>query len=156
MARLEREGGTSAGAVFGVVAAGLFFYVFIIGILAAIAIPAYQDYTIRSQVTEGLNLASRRRQTWPSSGRRHQAWPEQADFGDEMPSGEVRGVRRASPQGSVVIRYGNQAHENIAKLRLALSPGVDSRWRHGLGLWQRAITRRVEPAGGPSGSDVPE
>ena len=30
----------------------------IIGILAAIAIPAYQDYTIRSQVSEGLNLAS--------------------------------------------------------------------------------------------------
>ena len=29
----------------------------IIGILAAIAIPAYQDYTIRSKVTEGLNLA---------------------------------------------------------------------------------------------------
>jgi type IV pilus assembly protein PilA len=30
----------------------------IIGILAAIAIPAYQDYTVRSKVTEGLNLAS--------------------------------------------------------------------------------------------------
>ena len=29
----------------------------IIGILAAIAIPAYQDYTIRAQVTEGINLA---------------------------------------------------------------------------------------------------
>jgi type IV pilus assembly protein PilA len=29
----------------------------IIGILAAIAIPAYQDYTIRSQLTEGLNLS---------------------------------------------------------------------------------------------------
>jgi hypothetical protein len=26
--------------------------------LAAIAIPAYQDYTVRSKVTEGLNLAS--------------------------------------------------------------------------------------------------
>jgi len=56
----------------------LMIVIAIIGILAAIAIPAYQDYTVRAQVSEGLSLADGLKTpaveyfnntgNWPASG----------------------------------------------------------------------------------------
>ena len=57
----------------------LMIVVAIIGILAAIALPAYQNYTVRAQVTEGMNLLAGARTavaedlyatgTWPDNDR---------------------------------------------------------------------------------------
>jgi len=51
----------------------LMIVIAIIGILAAIAIPAYQDYTVRSKVSEGLNLVAAAKlavaETYDSKGR---------------------------------------------------------------------------------------
>ena len=46
----------------------LMIVIAIIGILAAIAIPAYQDYIIRSRITEGLNIADSAKQMVASDG----------------------------------------------------------------------------------------
>jgi Tfp pilus assembly major pilin PilA len=152
LARLKRDGGTSGAAVAGVAAGGFLFGG---GTLAAIAIPAYQDYTIRAQVTEGLNLATSVKADVAEYRAQHGRWPDQADLGGEMPSGKyVESVGVAA--GSVVIRYGNQANSNIAAQRLALSPGMTS---EGEIIWACGNAPQVpgaEPAGGPAGSDLPD
>lgn len=53
----------------------LMIVVAIIGILAAIAIPAYQDYTRRAHVSEGLNLAAAAKTAVTEYFSSNNAWP---------------------------------------------------------------------------------
>lgn len=115
----------------------LMIVVAIIGILAAIAIPAYQDYTIRSQVTEGLNLASAVKAGVAEAYANTGVWPTDLDAagGDNAnpPSGKyVTGIE--VNDGTIEITYGGQANANISgannllALRPVISPNDDVVW----------------------------
>jgi len=100
----------------------LMIVVAIIGILAAIAIPAYQNYTIRSQVTEGLCLG----EGWKTSMAEYYAnngvMPTLAQLtGTAASTGKY--VTNVQPNnGAIEITYGNQANAKVAGDKLALLP----------------------------------
>ena len=101
----------------------LMIVVAIIGILAAIAIPAYQDYTIRAQVTEGATLMDGVKVAMQDYYAQHGSWPTSLtgndaalglNFTGPMTGQYVSAV--ATPgNGEIVATYGLRAN---AKIRL--------------------------------------
>ena len=105
----------------------LMIVVAIIGILAAIAIPAYQDYVVRSQVTEGLNLASAVKAGVSEFYANNGSWPTtNSELGNTNdPSGKYASDVAVST-GQIVITYGGQANANINASTLVLTPKLST------------------------------
>ncbi|TDK30056.1 pilin [Luteimonas terrae] len=95
----------------------LMIVVAIIAILAAIAIPAYQDYTIRAQVSEGASLASGAKTAIAEYRADRGTWPtSNANAGLES-SANIKGKYVSSvdaSNGKITVTYGNSANSKIS------------------------------------------
>ena len=104
----------------------LMIVVAIIGILAAIAIPAYQNYTIRAQVTEGLTLADGWKTAIAEYYANNGTWPSTGNLSGTSNSAGKYESSVTVNTGVIQITYGQQANKNISGQGLALRPLLDS------------------------------
>ena len=104
----------------------LMIVVAIIGILAAIAIPAYQDYTIRSQVAEGLTLAAAAKTAVAESfSNRGEAPADREEAGMTATETDTSGKYVSEiliTNGTIEITYGNEVNQVVSGETLALTP----------------------------------
>jgi len=109
----------------------------IIGILACLAMPSYQNYTIRAQVAEGLNLAGDWQVAIADFYANNGAWPSQADLIAMAPSVGTYVSSISVTSGVITIAYGTpQSNPQIAGAALTLVPYTDANddvlWQCGL------------------------
>ena len=132
----------------------------VVAIIAAIALPAYQDYTVRSQVAEGLVL----------SGGVKTAVAEYYATNGKLPRdlsaiglpASVKGQYTQSVRldsGAIVITFGGAANKAIVDKTLRLVPYVNANstivWQCGLAQPPNGARALAAPLADGTGADVP-
>jgi len=115
----------------------LMIVVMIIGMLSALAVPAYQNYSIRAQVSEGLSLADGWKPAIAEYYANSGSWPSQTDLTDSSPSAGKYVSNVTVTSGVIQITYGGpSANQSINGGVLTLipytTPNDDILWQCGL------------------------
>ncbi|HFA3041459.1 TPA: pilin, partial [Neisseria gonorrhoeae] len=102
----------------------LMIVIAIVGILAAVALPAYQDYTARAQVSEAILLAEGQKSAVTEYYLNHGKWPEDNDKAGVASASTIKGkyVKEVKVENGVVTATMNSSNVNkeIKDKRLSL------------------------------------
>ncbi|EMR8792690.1 pilin, partial [Neisseria gonorrhoeae] len=93
----------------------LMIVIAIVGILAAVALPAYQDYTARAQVSEAILLAEGQKSAVTEYYLNHGEWPENNTSAGVASSDKIKGkyVQKVEVKNGVVTA--EMASSNVNK-----------------------------------------
>jgi type IV pilus assembly protein PilA len=106
----------------------LMIVIAILGILMAIAIPAYQDYTVRAKVSEGMNVAGAAKLAVAETRQTMGSFPGGGNPSYGLPAANsIRGnnvdqVNVGATSGVITITYSDAAGGPLAAKTLILTP----------------------------------
>ncbi len=141
----------------------LMIVVAIIGILAAIAIPAYQNYLIRAQVTEGMSLVDGAETAVAESYSNTNVAPAtRAAAGMTANATDTSGKYVTGVDinnGTITVTYGGQANGAIAGMFLSFVPYTSAdgtiSWQCGKGPAPAGNGVVMMTGAGPNNTNVP-
>jgi len=131
----------------------LMIVIAILGILIAIALPAYQDYTVRAKVTEGLNLAASAKLASSETRLSNGTWPANSGAAGytDASTALVTSVSIPSAQ-NITITYSAATAEisgNTLNLRGSIGTG-------GVVRWECLASGKTSLFGGTAGTLLPK